>query len=276
MKDLTDLDQLREHLRQSGLLAKKSLGQNFLVDRHAVHSILVAAELHKDDAVLEVGPGPGVLSLRIAPLVRELTAVEIDARMLRPWKHLMAAFPQASIVHQDVLKFVPDDQPYKLVANIPYYITSPILKHFLRNQKIRRPEIIVLLLQREVAERIVDAKRPPLLSWEIRIFGDAELVARIPRSSFYPSPKVDSAILKIRLRKQPSLSETDLVPFFLLLSRAYKQPRKTLMNNLTAGGVWQREPLLQFLKKRPVSDTIRPHELTFDDWKALFSALKGS
>lgn len=276
MKNLADLDVLISHLRRYGLVANKSFGQNFLVDEKALGSIIAAAHLQISDRVVEVGPGPGVLSQRIAPLVSSLTAVEIDAKMIPPWKELMQEFSNARILHQDVLDFSPENEPYKLVANIPYYITSPILKHFLRHQGVRRPEIIVLLMQKEVAERICDLERPTLLTWEIQMFGTPEFVAKVPSSSFYPSPKVDSAILKIVVRDQPLLAEEGLEDFFQFLMVCYKQPRKTLLNNLSSAGRWTKDEVMSCLKKADVDGGLRPHQLELEQWKKVFSALRGS
>lgn len=276
MKNLADIDVLTSHLRRYGLFAKKSFGQNFLVDEKALTAIIAAADLQPTDRVVEVGPGPGVLSQRIAPLTKSLTAVEIDEKMIPPWKDLMQEFSQASILRQDVLDYVPSDEPYKLVANIPYYITSPILKHFLRHQNIRRPDVIVLLIQREVAERICDLERPTLLTWEIQIFGTPELVCRVAPSSFYPSPKVDSAVLKIVVRDRPLLPDEVLEDFFRFLMVSYKQPRKTLLNNLSSSGKWKKDEVLALLKRANVDGGLRPHQLGLEQWKNLFSASKGS
>lgn len=276
MKNLVDIDVLSAHLRKYGLFAKKSFGQNFLVDERALNAIIAAADLTSSDRVVEVGPGPGVLSQRMAPLVSALTAVEIDQKMIGPWKDLMREHVNAQILRQDVLDYVPSQEPYKLVANIPYYITSPILKHFLRHQGVRRPDLIVLLMQKEVAERICDLDRPTLLTWEIQIFGSPEFVCRVPASSFYPSPKVDSAVLKIAVREQPLLPEEMLEDFFQFLMVCYKQPRKTLLNNLTSAGRWKRDVVLDALKKAKVDGGLRPHQLKLEEWKGLFTASKDS
>lgn len=276
MKNLADIDVLSAYLRKYGLFAKKSFGQNFLVDEKALNAIIAAADLTSSDRVVEVGPGPGVLSQRIASLASALTAVEIDEKMIGPWKDLMREHVNAQILRQDVLDYVPSQEPYKLVANIPYYITSPILKHFLRHQGVRRPDLIVLLMQKEVAERICDLERPTLLTWEIQIFGSPEFVCRVPASSFYPSPKVDSAVLKIAVREQPLLPEEVLEDFFQFLMICYKQPRKTLLNNLTSAGRWKKDEVLDALKKAKVDGGLRPHQLKLEEWKGLFTASKDS
>lgn len=269
MTDLSQLSQLKAHLRKYGLFVQKSFGQNFLVDSKVLDRIVEVAELKSTDRVIEVGAGPGVLSQRIAPKVGELVSLEIDRQMIAPWGALMKEVPNAQIINQDVLQYVPEDKPYKLVANIPYYITSPILKHFLRNQKTRRPEIIVLMIQKEVAERICDLDRPTLLSWEIRVFGEPEMVCAVPPSSFFPSPKVDSAVLKIRLLGEPLIDEKEMDRFFQLLSWSYKQPRKTIFNNLSSAGKWMKEEVRELLEKSEIDAGLRPHQVDLEGWKRL-------
>ncbi|MDZ4217348.1 MAG: 16S rRNA (adenine(1518)-N(6)/adenine(1519)-N(6))-dimethyltransferase RsmA, partial [Candidatus Gracilibacteria bacterium] len=239
--DLSDPGELESFLSRFGLFAKKSFGQNFLVDSRILDQIIESAELSGHDFVLEIGSGPGDLSQRIAPHVAQLTSLEIDLQMIAPWKVIMKEYENVSILNQDVLDFIPEDKAYKVVANIPYYITSPILKHFLRSQRVRRPDLIVLLIQKEVAQRICDSKKPTLLSWEIRLFGTPEIICGVPPGSFSPSPKVDSAVLRIRMLPKPLLPSEHMDALFVLMSLAYKQPRKTLLNNLMNVGKWSKE-----------------------------------
>jgi 16S rRNA (adenine1518-N6/adenine1519-N6)-dimethyltransferase len=266
MIDLADRDQLLKHMQKNGLSPKKGFGQNFLIDSQVLDQIVAAADLDENDQVIEVGPGPGVLSQRLAPHVKHLQSVEIDGKLIAPWKDLMSEFENADILNMDVLDFEAPEQEYKLVANIPYYITSPILKHFLRKQEGLRPKIIVLMIQKEVAQRICNKKKPTLLSWEIRVFGKPEIVCKVPPSSFYPSPKVDSAVLKISVFEKP-LVELELMPkFFDFLSIAYKQPRKTMMNNLLASGLYSKDELQEMYEKSGVDERARPHQLSLDQW----------
>lgn len=269
MIDLANIDELKKHLKRYGLWAEKALGQHFLTDSKVLDDIVNAAELSASDHVLEVGAGPGVLSQRLAPHVEKLLSLEIDRVMIVPWRDIMKDFPNAVIQAQDVLKYIPEDKPYKLVANIPYYITSPIIKHFLRHQEIRRPDLIVLLMQKEVAERIVDRKHPTLLSWELRVFGEPKIVGAVPPQSFYPPPKVDSAILQLKVFEKPLIAHDQLESFFTLLALAYKQPRKTLLNNFSASGKWTKEEIASLFEKAKVSPTYRPHQLVLNDWISL-------
>ncbi len=197
--DETPIPGSRAILRELGLRPSKGLGQNFLVDESVPPKILAAAEVGPEDAVIEIGPGVGVLTLRLAPLVRKLTAVELDAR-LYPYLHqALAPYPGARLVEGDALNFDPaalEPEPYKLIANIPYYITSAILRHFL--ESAHRPQRTVLMVQKEVAQRIV--AQPPdmsLLAVSVQFFGRPKIWSYVPAGAFFPPPKVDSAILLI-------------------------------------------------------------------------------
>lgn len=273
MIDLANKDQLLTHLRNHGLTAQKRFGQNFLIDDHILNQIVKAADLNESDTVVEVGPGPGVLSQRLAPHIQSLISVEIDPFMISPWQDLMKDFPHAEIFNQDVLDFQSPTDPYKLVANIPYYITSPILKHFLRHQDRRRPDMIVLMIQKEVAQRICDKKKPTLLSWEIRLFGEPRVACKVPPSSFFPSPKVDSAVLCIDVYDKPLIEPSEMTAFFDFLSIAYKQPRKTLSNNLLSSGKYSKEELYPVLEECQIDEKSRPHQLSLENWKLLTTRL---
>lgn len=273
---ISSMIDIKALLAQHQLHTKKSLGQNFLIDENILNKIVEGAELVATDRVVEVGAGLGVLSKEIAPNVAELLSIEIDDSLIKPWMKVMRGVKNAIIANQDVLDYTPEDKPYKLVANIPYYITSPILKHFLRNQKVRRPDMIVLLIQEEVAQRICSKSKPTLLSWEIRVFGEPDIVCSVPPESFHPSPKVNSAVLRIRMYDKPLLVEADIDAFFKLLAVAYKQPRKTLLNNFVAAGGWQREEIQDKLDLIGIDPGLRPHQLDFEMWTKLFTSLKDS
>ncbi len=264
--NLSNKEDLLSFLKRFNIHPDKSLGQNFLVDEKALRSILVAAQLHEHDHIIEVGAGPGVLSYELAARVKKLLSLEIDPRFEKPWHEHMRASTNSNLLLQDVLTFTPGSEPYKLVANIPYFITSPILKHFLRHQEIRRPDLIVLLMQKEVAQRIVDLKKPTLLSWEVKIFGEPSIAGIVPAASFFPAPKVDSAILKIKLFPKPLVETKDFERFFRMLSVAYQQPRKMLANNLPNQSTWE----------KTVDPKLRPHQLQLHEWKKLFQKISNA
>lgn len=231
-------------LRAHGLHPRKRLGQNFLSDPHALNRIVAAAELSGDDRVLEVGAGLGTLTRPLAENAGRVVAIELDDGLVEILREQVAGLPNVEIVHDNVLRFPRHDFEhlgYKLVANLPYYITSAVLRHFL--EELPRPRIMVVTVQREVAERIV--ARPgkmSLLAVSIQLYGTARIVARIPAGAFYPPPKVDSAVLRIDVADQPLVAlgqgndESGATKAFFRVVRAgFSQKRKTLRNSLSGG-----------------------------------------
>jgi len=239
-------------LREHGLRPRKGLGQHFLVSKAHLQRIVEAAELSPDDVVLEIGPGLGRLT---ALLAARAGPVELDEQLIPVLKDALADYSNVTIVHGDILQLQPSDlvsrntqhairntfpvsrpetaarQPetcnlkpatYKVVANLPYYITSAVLRHLLEAK--HPPDLLVLTVQREVAERICAA--PPamsLLAVSVQFYTEPELVHRIPAGAFYPRPKVDSAVVRLRLRPQPAVAVDDVERFFRLVRAGFGQ-----------------------------------------------------
>jgi 16S rRNA (adenine1518-N6/adenine1519-N6)-dimethyltransferase len=245
--------------------AKKSLGQNFLIDQNILQKIITAGEVSSTDNIIEVGPGTGNLTTHLCQKAKHVTAVEIDTEIIPTLEQNTNQNHNLEIINQDVLTYysLPTTN-YKLIANIPYYITSPILKHFLR-QTQNRPSIIVLLIQKEVAQKICNKKKHSLLGWEIKLFGEPEIVCTVPPEAFEPSPKVDSAVLKITMHPQTLIPEKQIEPIINLMMRGFKQPRKTLTNNLKRNHI-KTEDLLIKLK---IDKKTRPHQLNLENWKEI-------
>ncbi|MBI4049346.1 MAG: ribosomal RNA small subunit methyltransferase A, partial [Candidatus Doudnabacteria bacterium] len=277
MNRLTDLNYLKTFLKQSGLKPRHYLGQNFLVDEEVLGEILDAAELTKSDTVLEVGPGIGTLTVELVKRAGKVIAVEKDERMmglLSRNAELVSASQKRDpefnlglrIVNQDILKFHLDKYvsgPYKVVANIPYYLTSHLIQYFL-NQK-NQPKLLVLMVQKEVAERVV-AKPGELsiLGISVQFFADAEIAAVVPKESFWPVPKVDSAILRIEPKdKYPEI--TDYKLFFSTVKKAFAGKRKQLKNTL--GNI-------QVLRQAGIDPMARPQDLSIDDWIRLYLEIR--
>lgn len=260
-------------LRQLGLQPSKGLGQNFLVDPSVPEKILAAAQLTPDEAVVEVGPGVGVLTLRLAPLVRRLTAVELDRRLYPYLREALAVFPGARLVEGDVLNFAPrqlEPEPYKLIANIPYYITSAILRHFLESD--HRPERIVLMVQKEVAQRIV--AQPPdmsLLAVSVQFYGRPKLWATVPAGAFWPPPKVNSAILVIET--SPALPDVDEKRFFALVRAGFSQKRKQLRNTLASGLKLDKATVIAALESAGIAPERRAESLGLAEWEKVYKIL---
>lgn len=265
-------------LRELNLRPRKGLGQNFLVDDSVLPKILAAAQISPEDAVLEIGPGVGVLTLRLAPLVRQLTTIELDERLYPFLREKLAPYPAARLIEGDALEFDPaqlEPGPYKLVANIPYYITSAILRHFLESS--HRPTRLVLLVQKEVAQRIV--ARPPamsLLAVSVQFYGQPKIFAYVPAGAFLPPPKVDSAILLIETlplgeRLCPTVMAADEPKFFELVRAGFGQKRKQLANTLASGLGLSKEQVRSILEEAGVKPESRAEQLTLADWGRTFA-----
>lgn len=231
-------------LKKHRLVLKKSLGQNFLTDVNILRKIVSAAELTKEKAVLEIGPGIGALTQPLAKVAGKVVALEIDQRLLPILAETLAPYPHASVVHGDVLKQdlqalfkeqFSEASEVSVVANLPYYITTPIIMRLLE-EKLPL-EHIVVMTQKEVAERM---SAPPggkdygSLSIAVQYYCDTEIVTIVPRSVFVPPPNVDSAVIKLSLRGAPPVAVDDEDFFFQVVQASFAQRRKTIYNNLGA------------------------------------------
>jgi 16S rRNA (adenine1518-N6/adenine1519-N6)-dimethyltransferase len=267
-------------LRELNLRPRKGLGQNFLVDQSVPPKILAAAQISATDRVVEIGPGVGVLTLKLAPAVQELITIELDERLYPYLKEQLAPYPHAHLIEGDALKFEPASlapTPYKLVANIPYYITSAIIRHFLESE--HRPTRLVLLVQKEVAQRIV--AQPPemsLLAVSVQFYGKPKLYAHVPAGAFLPPPNVDSAILLIETfstdeRACPDVPNGQDTHFFDMVRAGFGQKRKQLVNTLATGLNLSKETTRTLLQTAQIAPENRAEQLSLADWNRLFKAL---
>ncbi|MDD4351903.1 MAG: 16S rRNA (adenine(1518)-N(6)/adenine(1519)-N(6))-dimethyltransferase RsmA [Candidatus Gracilibacteria bacterium] len=263
--DLTDLAQLKALLQKHSLWAKHSLGQNFLVSRKSLERIVRAAELSEDDLVLEVGPGPGVLTLELLPKVKKVIAVELDREIIPVLTETTISYRNLEVRREDILKFVPPSENYKVVANIPYYLTSKLLRHFLEEVE-HKPSMMVMLAQKEVAEKIL-SKKNNLLALSVRVYAQAEIMAAIPAGHFYPIPKVDSVVLRLRLYDKPAI-KSDPKTFFKLARAAFIGKRKQLKNTVSNLGI-PAEEIKKALLELGHTEQARPEELSLEDWDKL-------
>jgi 16S rRNA (adenine1518-N6/adenine1519-N6)-dimethyltransferase len=265
---------VRGLLRRLGRRPLKGLGQHFLVDGLVLRSILSAAELGPQDVVVEVGPGLGVLTRALAHRVGRVVAVEVDATLASALREETAALPKVEVVEGDILKLPPasvvGDVPYKVVANIPYYITSPILRHFLEAE--HRPHLMVLMLQREVAEAIAAPPgRVGLLGISVQLYSRPQIVGYVPPQSFYPPPKVESALLRVEVYPRPAV---DVEPdgFLRLVAAGFAAPRKQLRNSLAQGLSVEPEMVVKGLSEAGISAERRPQTLSLEEWARVWAA----
>jgi 16S rRNA (adenine1518-N6/adenine1519-N6)-dimethyltransferase len=259
-------------LRKYDLHPDKRLGQNFLQDSKALEKIVAAAEIKLMDSVLEIGPGLGGLTRYLALAARQVIAVELDRRLLPALQEVLAPYPNVRLVQGDMLKIAPSElikvPDYLVVANIPYYITSALLRHLLESQP--RPRRIVLTLQKEVAERVCAGPgKMSLLALSVQVYGRPEIAAHIPARAFYPIPKVDSAVLRIEVYPEPCLPYEQLDNFFQLVKAGFSQKRKTLRNALSAGLRLSTSEAGEMLHSAGIDPDRRAQTLSLEEWGKL-------
>ena len=248
---------------------KKSLGQHWLKDPEILADIAEAAELTSDDVVLEIGPGLGTLTSRLLARANSVTAVEFDTDLARK---LPGQFPgkKLAVVNQDILQFDLNQLPknYKVVANVPYYITSKIVEKLMTAEN--KPSIAVLLVQKEVAERIAaEAGNMSILSVSVQIFAEAELDIEVPRQFFTPPPKVDSQVVILRTRNNPLITPEDQRDFFRIVKAGFSAKRKKLRSSLSGGLGIDKSVAEELLKNAGISPDARAEDLAIEDWKRL-------
>lgn len=256
--------------------AKKSLGQNFLHDQNVLKDILEAGAIESSETVVEIGPGEGFLTKALLEKAGQVIAIELD-RDLYPWLKMdFGKNPKFTLIEGDALRYEAPKTPYKLIANIPYYITSPILTHFLQEQfeNGNPPTRMVLMVQREVAEKITckDGKHS-VLSLEVQLFGEPHIVRLVPPGCFHPKPEVDSAVLCIDVFPTPKV-EAPLRELLWLIKMSFAQKRKKLTNNLSSALKLSTTELREILEKNSISPDIRAEDLKVSDWQLLFNALR--
>lgn len=274
-------------MRRYGVQPKRSLAQNFLVDEAHLARIAAAAELTPTDIVLEIGPGLGVLTKHLAAQAGRVVAVELDDRLIAPLNEQFANQPHVSIVHADILNVQPAElisaslanEPtsspsykstlsYKVVANLPYYITSAVLRHLLESRP--RPQQAVLLMQKEVAERICEAPgNLSLLAVSVQFYATPTIVHRIPAGAFYPRPKVDSAVLHLNVHAQPAVAGMDEQLFFKVARAGFSQKRKQIHNSLRSALQLSKSETTEWLAHAQIDPMRRAETLTIAEWGEL-------
>jgi len=259
----------------------KGLGQNFLVNKGAVKMVINAADIKPDEVILEVGPGLGALTKELAKKAKKVIAVEKDRKMVKILKETLKGFENIEIVRGDILKLkLQIPKPYKIVANLPFHLTAPVIRKFL--ESANTPEEMILVVQKEVGQRIC-SKVPDmnLLAVSVQFYAEAKIIDYIPRKSFWPRPKVDAAIIKIQITKSKlqnfakfglAKEKTDL--FFKVVRAGFSQPRKQLINNLSQGLKLNRVKVEGWLKKNGIQSTQRAETLTLRDWIKLTKSIK--
>jgi 16S rRNA (adenine1518-N6/adenine1519-N6)-dimethyltransferase len=262
----------RAILRRFNIRPKKKLGQNFMVDSRALQKVISAAQLQGDETILEIGAGVGTLTERLAGRCARVVAVEIDERLIGALEFALADLPNVEIVSGDFLKMDPTaiigDECYSVVANIPYYITSALIRRLM--EAARQPKCLLLTIQKEVAERIVAGPgEMSLLALSVQVYGEPMLCGRIPARAFYPQPRVDSAILRITGYDTPRVPKELIEHLFVLARAGFGQKRKQLHNALSKNLGKPKETILAWLREADVRPEQRAQELDLEHWIVL-------
>lgn len=264
-------------LKQFHLRPKKSLGQNFLVDEGALTKVAAAADLTAADTVLEIGPGLGSLTRHLASAAQRVVAVELDENLLPALAQVLQPHPNVEVIQGDILQsqisnlHLPPN--YKVVANIPYYITSALLRQLLEAEA--RPGLMVLTVQKEVAERIcAQPGAMSLLAVSVQFYARPHIVARIPAGAFYPAPEVDSAVVRLEVLPQPAVAVADDDHFFRVVKAGFSQKRKQLRNALSGGLRLEPAVVDERLTQIGLDPKRRAETLTLEEWGKLAAILK--
>ncbi len=258
---------------------RKALGQYYLVDRDILQSIVSASELDPDDTVVEVGPGPGALTRQLVQRVNRVIAIEVDPNLAASLPQRLGHPPNLTTINADarrvdLAQVLAGTEQYKVVANLPYYAANPILRRFLEAEG-HRPSLMVVMLQREVANSMVAAEgRMSLLAIAIQLYGVPRIVCDVPPSAFFPPPKVTSSVVRIDVRRRPAIEVEDVQGFFDVVRAGYSAPRKQLRNSLSLGLNIPAEGAERLLAQAEVDPKCRAESLSLDDWGRVCSTVR--
>ncbi len=274
-------------LARFGLKARKRLGQHFLVEEDVLDSIVSAAELSPQDVVIEVGPGLGMLTSKLAERAAKVVAVELDLGLVGVLRKRLRLFRNVRIVQGDILGLAPgrlleDDlealasgQGYKVVANLPYYITSPVLRHFL--EASWKPSLMVVMVQKEVGEAIAaSCGKMTLLSVRTQFYSGPTIIAHVPRRSFYPAPKVDSIVLRLDVYSKLPIGISDTDGFFDIVASGFSSSRKQLRNSLAQGLGIASDQVALLLEKAGIEAKRRAESLSLEEWRTVWELFGAS
>lgn len=275
--DLTNIRELRNFLYAHHIRPNKAFGQNFLIDREVLAHIVEAAEIHAEDQILELGAGTGVLTRELAKRAGRVVAVELEREMLSLLAKTTSTYKNVEIMERNLLYVEPADifgsEPYKLVANLPYYIASPTFRHFL--ESANPPRLFVVMVQYEVAQRIIaEPGDLSLLGVSIQFYGKPKIIERVPARAFYPEPKVDSAILRIDLKDVVPLTSKQRDSFFRLVQAGFSERRKQLHNSLAHGLHRKNADVQPWLLAANIDPSQRAETLSIEDWLRLWHEME--
>lgn len=270
-------------LKKYNITANKSYGQNFLIDEYTVENIVKKAEVCKDDLIIEIGPGLGTLTSQLLEKAGKVICIELDSKMINILKDRFSLYPNFELINDDILKvnlkeLLLNNSEFsnvKVVANLPYYITTPIIMKLLED-KLNLKSITVMV-QKEVAERLAvkpGGKESGAITYSINYYTSPSIILQVSKECFIPSPKVDSAVLQLLVLKEPKINVTDETLFFKIIKSAFLQKRKTLINSLSNSGIHSKEYLEEMLNTLSINKKIRAEQLTLEDFGKITDYIK--
>lgn len=272
--NLTSPKTVQGLLEQYNIRPSHGLGQNFLIDRNILDKIIAASDLSKKDIVVEVGPGIGTLTQELASRVKKVTAIEKDKKMCVILKEVLKDFNNVEIIEEDILKWSREFKKYKVIANLPYYITSSVIRKFLELSS--PPDLMVLMVQKEVGERIIaSSPNMSILSVAVQFYAQPKIIAKVSRTCFYPSPKVDSAIIKM-VKNDEYIKKTKgkEKQFFQLIKAGFSSKRKQLLGNIIRNFNTSRQSAQNVFDKVNLDNKIRAQELSIEQWLELLPEIE--
>ena len=278
INQLTSPSQIKSIMKKHNVRFSKSLGQNFIINDFIIDEIIRRGDISEKDSILEIGPGIGVLTQALAETAHQVIAVELDNKLIPILKETLEDYENVEIIHNDILKIDVGEmikekmkKPTKVVANLPYYITTPIIMKLI--EEVSGIEEIIVMVQKEVAERMVSGpgtKAYGSLSVAVQYYCDAMIILEVPRDNFMPAPNVDSAVIRLIVKDEPSVEVLDQDFFFKIIKGAFALRRKTLINSLSKSAIGIDKDLLKkILEEMNIDLRIRGEKLDINDFADL-------
>ena len=280
------LEETKSIMKKYGIRANKSLGQNFLISNEVVEKIINASDIKENDLVIEIGPGLGTLTKFLLQKVKKVLCVELDKKMIKILNDRFSDYNNFELINEDILKvnlkkIIEDNKKteqianVKIVANLPYYITTPIIMKLLEEKL--DIESITVMIQKEVADRLIEipgGKNTGAITYTVYYYCESEKIIEVPNNSFIPEPDVTSEVIKMNLRKEPAVKIQEPKIMFMIIKSAFMQRRKTLLNALTNTKVFiNKNEGLNILKKLNLNENIRAEELSIQDFANIAKAI---
>lgn len=280
------LEETRFIMKKYNIRANKNLGQNFLINEEVVKNIVGCSNIEKEDLVIEIGPGLGTLTKYLLEKAGKVICIELDTKMLQILEDRFSLYNNFELINNDVLKvdlknIIKKEKTegkiknVKIVANLPYYITTPIIMKLLEEEL--ELESITVMIQKEVADRLIATpgeKNTGAITYSVYYYADSEAIMEVPNSSFIPEPEVTSKVIKLNIRKEPAVKPKDKEKMFKIIKYAFMQKRKTLLNSLTNNGVFKNKTQgTEILNSLGIKENVRPEELTLEQFEKISNIL---